>query len=508
MSSETVGQPENRDEESQPRVGLEHLPPDELARILTFLRLDDVNNLLRCSKTLQETCQDERVWYSMCERRWSDLTDIRQWVDNDIACSLSSRARSPAVGRRHIVPAPSTYRQLYYYLRHVEQLCGLWRVIGEGPVGAFISFKWVSDGLEGEDISYSSLKRKPDRTPYFRICPRKGLNIEIELDINHDNSTATLKVYPHAGTDRAQLHRSSSAEAAAAVSFGGGTPKSSAAILGTSPEGSFEYAWLEFMSSNVARSSRIRRRSSRGMGGTSNAPVLHHLRKIDPPKASLRHPLAGLYVGDYGPAGFQVIRIAYDFTGRAARLIADKIVGDEGVSAGARTFWALAAAVEVPWPAGEVEILEDLQRLQEESMEEHALEGLEALFLEDDDEQEEPSSPGNGGEYPTNHQQNNNTSTMHTDSSTNTNNINTKQVVGIHIGAGQVGVGNGQPREWVEGRLWVLGDGTLKMWWMEHIQQSVELRRIDAEVVVGSVCNGSGEACRNRKSIDRIRNNR
>jgi Cyclin D1 binding domain len=503
MSSESVG----ASVQTIPDVGLEHLPPDELARVLTFLRLDDVHNLLTTSKLLQSNCQDERVWYSMCDTTWSHLTDIRQWVDNEVACSPSSRTPKSLAFRRHVVAAPTTYRQLYYYLRHVEKLCGLWRVIGEGPVGAFISFKWSSNGLEGEEISYSSLKRKPDRQPYFRICPRKGLNIEIEWDTNDDDekSTATLKIYPHAG-EKPLLHRSSSAEAAAAVSFGGGTPQSSATVLGTSPEGSFEYAWLEFMSTNVAKPSKMRRRSSRGMGAASNAPVLHHLRKIDVPKPSLRHPLAGLYVGDYGHAGFQVIRVAYDFTGRAARLVADKIIGDEGVSAGQRTWWTLAAPVETPWPEGEIAIMGDLQRLQEESAEEHALEGLEALFLEEEDEDEQNSESSTSSRTgSTAGGRNENGSAEFRGNNQLNSSSNNKQVVGIHIGAGQVGVGNGQPREWVEGRLWILGDGTLKMWWMEHIRQGVTLKRIDADVVLDSY---GGIGGRDGKSIQNIRRRR
>jgi len=487
MSSERVG---------GPYLGLEDLPADELARILTFLRLDDVHNLLKTSKKLQKSCQDERVWYSMCDTTFSHLTNIRQWVDtNDTACSPSSRTRSPAFGRRHMVPAPSTYRQLYYYLRHLEQLCGLWRVIGAGPIGAFISFKWASDGLEGEEISYSSLTRKPDKTPCWRICPLKGLNIEIEWDSNDDKSTATVKIHPRAGSDRGQLHRSSSAEAAAAVSFGGGTPQSSATLLGTSPEGSFEHAWLEFMSSNVAKPSKLRK--SGGMGGTSSAPVLHHLRKVDVPTPSQRHPLAGLYVGDYGPAGFQVIRVAYDFTGKAARIVADKIVGDAGVSAGQRTWWVLAAAVETPWNQSEVEIMEGLQRLQEQNVEEHALEGLEAFFFEDEESQSDTDgtmSDGdeNGFGSNGNGNQENADFSDNATSATNPSGPPSKntQVVGIHIGAGQIGFGNGVPGQWVEGRLWVLGDGTLKMWWMDDIQQDVALRRIDADIA--GVINGGG----------------
>lgn len=457
MSQECVGGSSQHEENGH--VGLEYLPPDELARIMTFLRLDDVHNLLLSSKTLHHNCQEERVWYSMCDSTWAGATDVQQWVKSDKS-PRKLASRSPPPAPRHLVHPPSNFRQLYYFLRHVERLCGLWRSIGEGPVGSLVSFSWTSDGIEGEELTYSSLKKKPDRTPCFRLCPRRGLDTEIQW--GEDGSTVTLKVHPSGVTER--LHRSPSVEAAALVSYGS---PSSSTMLGESPEGSFEYAWLEFMANSVAKPSRMRRRSSRGIG--PQAPVLHHLRKIDPPRPSTRHPLAGLWVGDYGLAGFQVVRIAYDFTGRAARVVADKITGDEGVAAGQRTFWALAAAVARPWPPEEVSLMDDLQRRQEEAAEEGALEGLEALFLEDDSSS---SSEGESGEV-------NGGGAGFSNGSSRGN----KEVVAVHMGAGQVGVGEGQPREWVEGRLWVLADGSLVFWWLEDIMQSVALRRVDEEVV-------------------------
>ena len=43
--------------------------------------------------------------------------------------------------------------------------------------------------------------------------------------------------------------------------------QASSSTLGTSPQGSFEHEWLEFMSSNIKSSrTKHRRRSQRGMG--------------------------------------------------------------------------------------------------------------------------------------------------------------------------------------------------------------------------------------------------
>ena len=52
--------------------------------------------------------------------------------------------------------------------------------------------------------------------------------------------------------------------------------------------------------------------------------VLHLERVVRPPQ-SKRHPLAGLWKADYGFGGVQIIRITYDFTGPAARIVAIKV---------------------------------------------------------------------------------------------------------------------------------------------------------------------------------------
>jgi hypothetical protein len=447
--------------EEQP-IGLEDLPPDELARIMIFLRLDDVECLRASSRTLKENLDDDRVWYNMCHKSWGRCTDTRQWCHPG-ADQSPSGGRTPAPPPpRHIVRAPSCFRELYYYLRHVERLCGLWRVIGEGPNGALIRFSWGDDALSGSDLSFPSLRRRPHARPFLRICPRRGLDVEVEW--GDDDSTVTMKVHPSGGLER--LHRTPSAEAAAAVSYGR-SPQS--ATLGTSPEGSFEHAWLEFMAGSVQRPARVRRRRS-AVGAVVPGPTLHHLRRVDPPpRPTVRHPLSGLWAGDYGPAGVQVVRLAYDFSGRAARLIADKVTGDEGVAAGQRTWWALAAPLPQPLEPGEEALAAELRRAAEDAAADGA---LEALFLEDTSSDDGSDAGGGaGGSRP---------APAPPEAE--------RQVVAVHMGAGQVGVGEGQAREWVEGRLWVYADGGLRFWWLEDVQTGVELRRCDAELAAPCLC--------------------
>ena len=489
---------------------LESLAPDELARIMTFLKIKDLKNLNATSKSLHSHLYDERVWFAMCSVTFSHCTDIRQWLRTDKSSEKTPFSPLPPLYSPPPVRSPPTcFKELFFYLKKIEKLQGLWRIIGDGPVGSLISFQWTSDALEGEEISFSSLKRNPDRTPFLKLCPRRGLNVELEWGDTSDDDdddatvqTVTLKVHPVGGTDR-HLYRSSSADAAAAVSFSYGCSpqsKSSSLLLGTSPEGSFEYNWLEFMSANVAKPSKMRRRSSRGAGGgPSTAPVLYHLRRVDHPLPSTRrHPLAGMWIGDYHHTiggVMQVLQLSYDFKGHAARVVAHKITGDEGVGAGQRSWWALAAALPQPWSAEEIELVAVLQRQQEEAAEEGALDGLEALFLEEDDVEGGDEGTGSGS-----YAEEDRIESGGNDISTNTNSRSRNEIVSIHTGAGQIGGGGGgyNSQEWVEGRLWVLGDGSMQWWWLSDgdgdgdevvVMESVAMRRVDLGIFGGKYSN-------------------
>lgn len=52
---------------------------------------------------------------------------------------------------------------------------------------------------------------------------------------------------------------------------------------------------------------------------------MHHLSRVQQPVPTVRHPLQGLWKGDYGPNGIQIVEVLYDFTGSAARLVATKV---------------------------------------------------------------------------------------------------------------------------------------------------------------------------------------
>lgn len=438
-------------------ISLETLPPDELAKIMRFLEIEDVQSLQLVSRGLRNACQDERVWHSICDSTWASCTDVRKWLP---APGQSVQPRGFASR------PPTTYKDLFHLLHKVEKLAGLWRVIGEGCKSALVSFKWTQDGIEGHEVSYHRLAdREPDLHLFQRIAPRRGLTVAVDWD-GDDNNTVTLRSLGPGGTPDGRLHRSPSAEAAAAVSFG--TPQSQS-MLGASPQGTFEHAWLEFMSSSVQKSSKMRRRHSRGEG--AGPMLLRHLRRVVPPVPSARHPFAGMWLAECGGAGLQIFTMRYDFSGRAARIVAEKVTGDAEVPAGRKAWWALAAALPVPWPSEEAQLLANLEAAQA-LHEEELLQGIDgsiaALFLEGGSDDEGPELDMDGvpdvGAAAA---------------------VAARRVVAMHMGAGQI-MAHGSEEEWEEGRLWVHADGTLTFWWVEGEPHCVPMRRIDAHLGVGS----------------------
>ncbi len=137
--------------------------------------------------------------------------------------------------------------------------------------------------------------------------------------------------------------------------------QASSSPLGSSPLGSFESEWLAFMTSSISHGrSKQRKRSQRGMGGPGAAsaaleavctaataavtsqllfwltigcrqlphlpgehaqpqpappcpaaarpegPAIYHLKRVEQPQPSSKHPHCGLWAGDYGPSGLEV----------------------------------------------------------------------------------------------------------------------------------------------------------------------------------------------------------
>jgi hypothetical protein len=447
------------------------LPPDVLVKVLGMLSTHDLADLKLCSRKAHAACQvrpwtaapprrpspensspqnwkpgtrvqDERVWLSLCQREWGGLTDVQQWLPPPGAAPPPAHLRAPA-----------SYQELYQLLRVVEPLAeggGLWRVIGDGPAGALATFSWTRDSVDAHEVRFRALHAPPERRPLLSICPRRGLRVGVEWDDPEAGLKATLTQHrgEPGGGRGGGLWRAASCDAVAEVGLGGGSPASSS--LGTSPQGSFEHAWLHFMSGNVAQPSRQRRRAP-----SAGPPLLHHLVRVPTPPPSRRHALAGLWAGAHlGPGGVvRVFRVVYDFKGLAPRLVAEALVGDAAVPAGRRAW--IAAVGRLADPLGE----EDeslLGEFREETAARHLVGG--GVFEEG----------GEGGPPPPPATPASLARLLHL-----------RRVVSVHEATGRVpGLGG----QWADARLWVHADGELSLLWLGQPFQRMPMRRVDADL--------------------------
>jgi hypothetical protein len=60
-------------------------------------------------------------------------------------------------------------------------------------------------------------------------------------------------------------------------------------------------------------------------GGSSPGALVHHLKRVQQPVPTAKHPLAGLWAAECGGPGVEVLRLQYDFSGASARIIATKV---------------------------------------------------------------------------------------------------------------------------------------------------------------------------------------
>lgn len=433
------------------RDTLETLPLESLASVLCHLSVKDIRNVASTCKSLHTACRDEKLWFILCETTWSLFTDVCQWI-----------VPPHQLGDQESLPSPATYCELFHLLRHIQGLCGYWRVIGEGPLGSFVRFSWCDHGIQGQAIvpksfraletGPSSSKKNPlvDLEPYHNYYPRQGEGFVVEWG-SEDKGVVTLIKSPRAGGGSPQIYRSPSAEAAAAASMSTVTDSN---MLGSSPEGSFEHSWLEFMSTKVAKPSRRRRslRDSTKSDKSSLAPQIYHLRRVNLPSSSVCHPLAGIWVGNDNINGPLVIRVKYDFLGPAARIVGEKISGGGTLAAGGQCWWAYAAAVSMPpTDASEESLMQSLlERLDAET-----LDGLDSLLLEDGGIGDHTNGNGNG--------------------SSNTAFGLDRQINKVHIGGSK-----DDDQRAAEGRLWSFMDGSLVFWWLgnDNLPETVRLRRL------------------------------
>lgn len=142
-------------------------------------------------------------------------------------------------------------------LHETAPIIGLWRLVGEGPRSSLISFRWGRDGIEGVELEpRAPLTGRCSASPWARVCPARGLTTAVLVEAEGGHATVTLY-----GAQGRALYRSPSAEAAAAVALPGSLGSSLGTPLGSSPLGSFEHEWLEFMAGTVGKRSRQRRRA-------------------------------------------------------------------------------------------------------------------------------------------------------------------------------------------------------------------------------------------------------
>nr|GME00262.1 F-box protein At3g12350 [Ipomoea batatas] len=101
-------------------------PEDVQLCILSFLTPAEISAFACTSKRFVSLCRDdERLWFSMCDRRWGSKTLIAKWGNGEIS-----------------------YKLLYMTLLEYEHLIGFWRRSGTGTgvnsgnSGRLVFFEW------------------------------------------------------------------------------------------------------------------------------------------------------------------------------------------------------------------------------------------------------------------------------------------------------------------------------------------------------------------------------
>lgn len=477
---------------------------DVLANIFLKLAVEDVAHLATCSRALRDVVENEALWYLMCDARWGQHTDVRQWLVGSRERPCSSVHQLP---RRTCTPMerglPQNYRSLYRLLTGYSQLPGLWTETTEAG-DRLVHFRWAPDAIEGAELLWAAPAERPCRVASARLCPHDGVPIVAEvLDqkhciLRHFNTSDGWSVGAEAA---AAVAVSSMTLRDAGAGAAGDAGSGSVSLLGSSPQGSFEYELASFMNAQVAPGSASRKSSRKRLSKSPSSPgvwpmrMLHHLRRVEVPLANQRHQLAGLWAvapprapGGMGVAAVaaadfsgphsdvQVLSLQYDFSGPSATIVATLLTGQYGVGArGAASGWggllgasqpcvmwrAAAAPLRMPLPEEELQLIDDRPRLFNDTAR-----GLEVAlgFAFDSDSEAESDAAGSaaaaGGHG----------SRERGDG---------KSVAACFKGQGALPNGPGlSPAAWSDGRLWLYSDGSAGFLWREE-EILVEMVRID-----------------------------
>lgn len=340
------------------RLWLGNIPMDEFVHILQYLEPIDVIHVALTCRELRENLNDDEVWHSLCMALWSDSVRVLQLVTTENALTpsipipCSSKSPSPP-GR---VP---TFKNAYVILRHLENLRGLWRIIGEGKEAKLVTFDWDSDVMLGQKLVFVTGTGSPEYSPFCSFVPCLDVLRNIEWDSGYDQVAlrvddviSSIERNARSCSPSMSTPHQRSTEAA---EVGFGTPRSFSSrdspMYGTSPENSFRQAWSQFMSSSVQARSKMRRRSSRQVQLSS----LRHLQRVTIPAPNKRHPLAGLWVADLERGVFEVMSLSYNFRSNVAYIIAKKLQG-RGCLLPGDIIWKIQASSSSEWIPEELEL--------------------------------------------------------------------------------------------------------------------------------------------------------
>jgi len=237
----------------------------------------------------------------------------------------------------------------------MNQLHGLWRIIGEGNEGGLVVFDWESGLMVGRQLVFVPDSGRPKYAPFCSIRPSLDVLNNVQWEGEGMNMVGIMTNQDELGRDSCYNQDRLTSQASIDVAdVGFGTPRSLSSrespLMGSSPENSFRQAWSQFMSSSVQARSKMRRRSSR-----SRFLHLRHLKRIEIPVASKRHPLSGFWIAEIDEDEFEVVALTYDFRSSVAMLIGKKVCGAGHREYGS-TIWKIRAAEVSHWDSKEIEL--------------------------------------------------------------------------------------------------------------------------------------------------------
>lgn len=127
-------------EETVFALSFSDFPEDVQLCILSFLDPSELTSFACTSKKFVSLCRhDQRLWFSMCDRRWGSCTLLKRWGHGKIS-----------------------YKKLYRILSEYENLIGFWRRSGitntvsvNSPPASLVYFEWGPFYITGSIISPS-----------------------------------------------------------------------------------------------------------------------------------------------------------------------------------------------------------------------------------------------------------------------------------------------------------------------------------------------------------------